>query len=67
VIDFVPAPENVVLRLACSPLSEAVPRTNVPFFVNVTVPLGVPPNCNVTAAVNVTDCPNFMRGLSEFD
>jgi hypothetical protein len=45
------------MRLACPPLSPIVPSTTAPFLVNVTVPVGVPPNCGVTLAVKVTDWP----------
>jgi hypothetical protein len=56
-MDCVPVPAKVVARLACPPLSPTVPSTTVPFLVKVTVPVGAPPNCDVTLAVNVTDCP----------
>ena len=39
-----------------------MPRTVTPFL-NVTVPVGVPLNCGVTVAVNVTDCPE-TEGLT---
>jgi hypothetical protein len=56
-MDCVPVPAKAVVRLACPSLSPTVLNTTVPFLVNVTEPVGVPPNCDVTLAVKVTDCP----------
>jgi hypothetical protein len=45
-----------VLKLAIPPLRGAWPRRDDPFL-NVTVPVGVPPIPEVTVAVNITLCP----------
>jgi hypothetical protein len=52
VMVLVPAEGNVLLRLACPPLSVTMPKVAPPFL-NVTVPDGVPPNWPATVAVKV--------------
>jgi hypothetical protein len=61
--DFIPVAGNTLLKLACPPLSVAVPIVVVPFM-NVTVPVGVSPSCGVTVAAKATDCP-AVEGFSE--
>jgi len=59
----VPWARVVVVYFAAPPLSVTVFRVVVPSL-KVTLPVGVPLNCGVTLAVNVTDCPTF-EGFSE--
>jgi hypothetical protein len=49
-----------------APVRLAVPNVVVPPSRNVTIPEGVPPNCGLTVAVNVTVCPKGDE-LSELD
>ncbi len=63
-MDLVPVDGKALLKVACPPPRGAAPRMVVPFCVNVTVPIGVPPNCGVTVAVNVTDCP-IVEGFGD--
>src|SRR5271169_1373470 len=59
----VPVASALVVNFATSALKVTVFRSVVPSL-NVTLPMGVPLNCGVTLAVNVTDCPTF-DGFSE--
>jgi hypothetical protein len=56
---------KIVASVASPPDRLAVPKVEVPSR-NVTVPVGVPVNCGVTVAENVTVCPN-TDGFSELD
>ena len=60
-----PVVRVAVVNLATAEVSVMEPSV-VPPFLNVTVPVGVPVPEDVTAAVNVTDCPE-IDGLSEDD
>jgi hypothetical protein len=51
-----PAGKLPVLNIAWPPLRGAVPRTVLPPIMKVTVPVGVPAEEEVIAAVNVTTC-----------
>ena len=65
-IECAPTPKLVVESVALPPLTEPVPRVTVPFL-NVTVPLGAPPDkVGTTTAVNVTGLPR-RDGLAEDD
>ncbi len=51
------------MKIACPLLRGTVPMVTVP-FIKVTAPVGVPPFCGTTFAVNVTDCPT-VEGFSD--
>ena len=46
---------KAVVKVALPFVNDLLASTTVPCL-NVTVPVGVPPNCPATVAVNVTDC-----------
>ena len=63
VIVLDPTGRAEVLRMATPPLRGTVPKT-VEFWWNITVPVGVPPNCPDTFAVKVTVWP-MSDGVAE--
>ena len=63
VIESVPTGNAVVVKPAEFPLRDAVPRLVLPLL-NVTVPVAVPPNCPVTVAVRIADCPK-VEGFTD--
>jgi hypothetical protein len=64
-MDFVARPLNVVVTFATPPVSVAVPRSEVPFMKNLTLPVGVPAD-EETVAVKITGCPT-VAGFFEED
>jgi hypothetical protein len=62
-MDFVARPVNVFVKVATPPASVAVPRFEVPFMTNLTLPVGVPDE-DETVAVKVTGCP-AVEGFGE--
>ena len=62
-MDFVPADSKTLFRFARPPLSLTLPMIEGPFL-NVIVPVGVPPYCGITVAVKVTDNPT-LAGFTE--
>jgi hypothetical protein len=63
VMECVPTPRAVVVNVATSSVSVALPSVAF-LFLNLTVPLGVPLNSGATVAVKVTDCPK-VEGFSD--
>jgi len=60
---FVPADSKTLFKFARPPLSLTLPIVVAPFL-NVIVPVGVPPYCGTTMAVRDTDDPTFA-GFTE--
>jgi hypothetical protein len=54
---WLPTTVKILASVANPPDRLAIPKVEVPSR-NVTVPVGVPVNCGVTVAENVTVCPN---------
>ena len=62
-MEFVPAANALVLKLATPPERVAVPML-VPFTIKVTVPVGVPAVVDLTVAVRITAWPE-VDGLTD--
>lgn len=62
-IELDPSGRAKVLKVATPPLREAVPRV-VELRLNITEPVGVPPNCPDTVEVKITVWPT-TEGLTE--
>ena len=58
-----PTGSEEVETVAVLPFRVAVPITVLP-YANVTVPVGLPPNCPVTAAVKITG-PSNLEGFAD--
>ena len=63
VIESVPTPRAVVVKVATPPVSVALPSVAF-LYLNLTAPLGVPLKSGATVAVKVTDCPR-VEGFSD--